>query len=123
MGIKDFDDYENEQCNLNWDKIIVEWGISGEGQEAFCKNRNFSYNQFLYHRAKHKEQQKRKPSKKKIVKPPKTDWLPFKAKTDKKAEKENYSLSFPSGITLTIPSEFNKMSLNDLISFLRISVC
>lgn len=79
-------------------------------QPEFCRKNNLSMNTFAYYRSQYLAQQK-VPSKAsspfvEIQIPPSTSVEPF-------------SLSFPNGVTLSLPQQFNDRQLVKLIEVLR----
>jgi len=91
--------------------IMREFESSHQTQPEFCKERNLAFNTFAYYRRQYLAQQKVSPKASspfvEIQVPPKMGVEPF-------------SLSFPNGIKLCLPQQFDDRQLAKLIEVLRV---
>lgn len=98
-----------EEQKQAWFVIMREFESSGQTQPRFCKERNLSFNSFAYYRSLYRSQQRicKKPS-------------PFvEIACPSPISAEPFSLSFPNGIKLSLPQQFNDQQLVNLIEVLR----
>ena len=102
---------ENERTQ--WMNLVAEQEKSGLAQGVFCRERNLSLNTFVYYRSHYlKRHQKRRCDTKKMVNP-------FVEISMSPAVLEPFRLSFPQGISLTLPQHFDDQQLAKLLEVLR----
>ena len=91
--------------------IMREFESSNQTQPEFCKERNLAFNTFAYYRRQYLAQQKvsSKAS------------SPFvEIQVPRAMGVEPFSLSFPNGIKLCLPQQFDDRQLSKLIEVLRV---
>lgn len=99
---------------INWNKINSEWEKSDLSQTAFCKITNTNYQQFVYQRARLKQETKNHQIAPKL--------LPVKIQhnTNKPSHNEPFILYYPNGLKLTIPNGADEHTLKQLLNYLEI---
>jgi hypothetical protein len=102
---------KSEDKQQVWFEHIKSCESSGMTQPEFCRKNNLSMNTFAYYRSQYLSQQK-VPSK---VPSPFVE-IQFPSTIND----EPFSLSFPNGIKLCLPQQFNDKQLIKLIEVLRI---
>lgn len=92
-----------------WFKLVSEFEESGLSRAKFCKQKSISLNTFTYYRSLRLKQEK----------PVKEFKSPFLELSLPSAPLESFRLSFPNGVNLTLPQQFNDRQLVKLIEVIR----
>lgn len=104
----------NETKRAQWLSLVEEQERSGLGQKEFCQEKQISLNTFSYYRGQYLKRQQRpeKPSGEKFP--------PFVELSLPSMPVEPFRLSFPNGISLTLPHHFDHQQLKKLVEVLRV---
>ena len=93
-----------------WFAIMREFESSGQTQSAFCKEKNLAFNTFIYYRHQYRAQQK-------VTRNASNPFIEIQCSSA--ISTEPFSLSFPNGIKLCLPQQFNDRQFVKLIEVLR----
>ena len=99
-----------EESAIDWKELVSEWLISGLSQTKFCEQRGLKSHQLSYYYRKYYPADEA---------PAKLASVAVSAGNASNAVTSGFVLAFPTGVKLSVPSQFCQESLRRMLLMLK----